>query len=419
MLDRTIAPSFGKISNFSLIEPDQVILSNGIPLYTLRAGSQEVIKLEFILKSGSKDELKPGLNFFTAQMLMEGTSKRNSSNIASALDYLGIHVDATPGLDRVSISVYCLSSHIGEALSIFKEILTDSIFPKEELNTQKSIKRDSLTVNLEKNQFVASRKIRTCLFDDHPYGISVEIAHVDDISRDDLLENYRTAFFREPLIIASGFVRKETSDLIEEYLGGCVFSAYDSKEISYKSSLTNDLHIDKPDSLQSSIRMGRLIPSKEHPDHLPFLFCNEIFGGYFGSRLMKNIREDKGYTYGVSSQVMNLEDASMQIIGADVKKEFAQATIDEIHSEMKKLRQEPISKDELETVRNYMLGSFLSSISTPFSLADKFKSIHFHNLGYDFYRSYLNAINTITSEHILKSANSYFNPEKYSTVIVG
>ncbi|MDA0193872.1 MAG: pitrilysin family protein [Bacteroidetes bacterium] len=420
MLDRTIAPPYGKISDFSLIEPKHTILPNGLPLFTISTGRQEVIRLEFITRIGSKHDLKPGLTFFTSKMLAEGTSMRTSSEIAAALDYLGVHVETNPGIDHTGISVYCLSKHLSEVLLIFKDVLLDPVFPEEELNTQKTIRKDGLKVNLEKNQFVASRKIRTCLFGmNHPYGRNLEVEHIDDISRNEILNFYKTAFFNEPLIIASGFVKEKEMDSIQKHLGHFPLMKGNFNTSSYEVDQVKNLTIEKPDSLQSSLRLGRLIPSKNHKDYLPLLVVNEIFGGYFGSRLMKNIREDKGYTYGVHSQVLNLEHASMQIIGADVKKEFSQATIDEIHKEMKKLKDELVSPNELETVKNYMLGSFLSSISTPFSLADKFKSIYFHNLDYNFYREYIENINSITSDQILETARSYFKTENYSTVVVG
>jgi len=420
MLDRTIAPPYGKISDFSLIEPKRTILPNGLPLFTINAGRQEVIRLEFISRNGSKHDPKPGLTFFTAKMLAEGTSKRSSSEIAAALDYLGVHVEINPGLDHTGISLYCLSKYLNEVLPIFKDVLLDPVFPEEELNTQKIIRKDGLKVNLEKNQFVASRKIRTCLFGvNHPYGTNLEIEHIDEILRDDILKFYSTAFLNEPLLITSGLVNEKEADSIQKHLGHFPSVTGNSNSSSFEEEPVKNFTIEKSDSLQSSVRLGRLIPSKSHKDYLPILITNEIFGGYFGSRLMKNIREDKGYTYGVYSQVLNLEGATMQIIGADVKKGFANATVDEIHSEMKRLKDELVSQNELKTVKNYMLGSFLSSISTPFSLADKFKSIYFHNLDYAFYREYIETINSIKSDQILETARTYFNFENYSTVIVG
>jgi predicted Zn-dependent peptidase len=174
-----------------------------------------------------------------------------------------------------------------------------------------------------------------------------------------------------------------------------------------------------PESVQASVRVGRLLFNRTHPDYLRMRVVNEILGGYFGSRLMKNIREDKGYTYGIYSRISTYSDTGSLVIGADVKKEFAAEVIEEIYKEMNVLAQEPVPAQELEVVRNYMLGKFLGNSITPFDLAEKFKVLLFNGLNYVHYEELLDTIKTIDTEQIMQVASLYLTPQLMTEVVVG
>jgi predicted Zn-dependent peptidase len=192
-----------------------------------------------------------------------------------------------------------------------------------------------------------------------------------------------------------------------------------SVEESFPDTKAQAVEFEMPDSKQSTIRLGRLTISIHHPDYPALKVANEVLGGYFGSRLMKNIREEKGYTYGIYSQVASNRTHAQFLVASDVKKEKTAEAIDEIKIEMHKLMQQPIDTEELETVKNYMLGTLLNSLNTPFALADKFKAIHFNGIGYDYYQHYIHTVRTITAEHIMQMCQQYFNPEQLLEVVAG
>ena len=420
MLDRTIAPPFNRIDAVDVVEAKHLQLSSGLPLYYIDAGSQEVIKLDFLTKAGSSFEDVSGVSFFTNKMLTEGTKNHTYSEIAEFFEFYGAQIEASPGLDFLGLTVYVLRKHLKDILPLFRELLSEPNFGEKELETQKSLKTDSLKVNLEKNQFLSSRKIREYIFGvEHPYGRSLEIENISSVQASDLVKYFESAFFNNPTLIVSGKVKEEDLTMISQSFSGLVFE--DKKRPDFPSQVQQPVNnvIERPRSMQSSIKLGKKSLHKNHPDYINLLIANEILGGYFGSRLMKNIREDKGYTYGIYSNIMNLTGASIQVIGTDVKKEFTQQTLDEIFKEIKTLQTELVSENELETVKNYMQGSFLSSITTPFSLADKFKGVHFYDLDYSFYNQYLQTIKEITPETILKTANEQFEIDSFSSVVVG
>lgn len=421
MLDRSTAPTFKTISQVNIPQASTHYLKNGIPVHVINAGHLDVVRLEFIIKAGSWYEEKKGYSYFCTQMLREGTANRSAKDISDHIDKYGAFLDLSAELDFVTISLYTLNKHLSSLTPLLKDLLYHSIFPEEELDTLKNIKAQQIRVNNEKNNVVASKKFREMLFGKaHPYGKNIEVDDIPEISRKELVEFHAGQMAGNYEIIISGHIEEGLLDLLDKYFGGeKVQRLAEQENIASNSSGEKQLVKDKPASVQSSIRMGKLLFQKNHPDYIKMRIVNEILGGYFGSRLMKNIREEKGYTYGIFSRIVNLKHAGYFIIGADVKKEFAPATVTEIYNELKKLREELIDDDELQTVKNYMTGSFLSGINTPFDLADKFKSIYLLDLGYDYYQDYIATINNISAETVMDMASRYLKDDSFTEVIVG
>jgi predicted Zn-dependent peptidase len=177
--------------------------------------------------------------------------------------------------------------------------------------------------------------------------------------------------------------------------------------------------IEKPDAIQSAVRVGRLLFNKKDPDYFKFQVLNTVLGGYFGSRLMANIREDKGYTYGIGSGLASLVNGGYFFISTEVGVDVTNNTLSEIYKEIKLLREQPVNNEELETVRNYVLGQFLRSVDGPYSLADKFKAIWEFGLGYDYFENYFKAVKTITPKEIQELANKYLQEEDLIELVVG
>ncbi|MDZ7934177.1 MAG: pitrilysin family protein [Emticicia sp.] len=222
------------------------------------------------------------------------------------------------------------------------------------------------------------------------------------------------------IFLSGSFGEEEIKGLNETFGQLPLISPEKVKEIFPETpKVGENLLVNRPDNLQSSIRLGRKLFNRSHPDFFKFIVMNTIFGGYFGSRLMKNIREEKGFTYGISSSLIPQREGGYLIIGTDVKKEFTQQTIDEIHKEIIRLQTEQLSENELETAKNYMIGSFVGSLNTPFEIADRQKVVILENLPSDFYQNYIQQINAVSSADVMEIANKYFNSEELCEVVVG
>jgi hypothetical protein len=423
MLDRTINPDFQKFEQIDIPNVQVIPLSNGIPLYIVNVGEQPVIKIEFSFEAGNWQEPQNGVSLFTAKMISEGTSKYSGSEISEYFDKFGSFIESGQGLDRANFVVYGLKKHLPSILPMAQELLNDATFPEKELETLKNIQLQTLQVNSEKTAFIASKTFRKKVFGAiHPYGNSMSEEAIKRINQTSLLDFYRNCWYEKPYrIFLSGNIGEAEIKLIEQYFGCQKISKSLEKKIfpDIIPTKVENFVIDKKGAMQSSIRMGKQLMTRKHPDFFTMLLLNEVLGGYFGSRLMKNIREEKGLTYGISSNLALFGQAGYFVIGADVKREFTQLTIDEIHKEIKILQTMLVVENELETIKNYMVGSFAGSLNTPFDIMDRYKVIFSENLPLDFYHNYPSKIQQVSAVMLREAANKYLMIDSLFEIVVG
>jgi predicted Zn-dependent peptidase len=417
MLNRTTAPPFSKTFSFDLPHSEIIPVSGGINLVFLPGIQQDIFKLEFIFDSGKWWEPKKGVSHFTATMLDKGTSGKSAKDIAEAFDFYGAQIEISPGYDFVSVSLYGLKKHFEKIFSLFWEILTEPSFPQEELELQKEIFIQNLKVNNEKNNFVASKILRRNIFgDNHPYGNSVEENDAANVTRDDLANYFKRNFLPHEIYLIGNFSQLEIQALVKKLK----FSRQSISKLDFNTSpgSTDDV-VTKTDSVQSSLRIGRRVINRTHPDYFELLLLNHILGGYFGSRLMKNIREEKGLTYGIYSSINPFKEDCLFSIGADVGKEKRDLAITEIKRELNRLIQDLISYEELTTAKNHFLGSLQLEVANPFSCLDKIKSTRLNGLGGDYYNRLLSVINSSNVNTLQSIAVKYLTPSDMHVVAVG
>jgi predicted Zn-dependent peptidase len=421
MPDRTHPPASEPVSRFDFPKAKTTISDNGIPVHVIKAGNHNIIRLEIILKSGKWIEEVIGSSFFCNKLMLEGTKTKSSLEISEFFDRYGAYFEVYPGMDFVNFTLYSLNRHLETLLPVVFEVITQPTLPPEELETLKNIKIQQLKVEEEKNSFVASRKFRELIFGgEHPYGTDLTIESIDNvINREVLVDFYKNFLVSSPEIIVSGDINEKHLDQILNVFNEMKYRKIDIPEYNRSSLKIHHLDILKDESVQVSLRYGIHMVNKGHNDYMDLLILNELFGGYFGSRLMKSIREEKGYTYGIYSSMVSLIHDAYFVIASDVKKEFSEQVVMEIQKEIRLLQEKPVANNEIDTVRNYMTGTFLSSLETSFALADKFKSTYLYGLDYSYYDQFLDRIANITPERIRDLANKYLIPESFKLVTVG
>jgi len=423
MIDRRINPDFKTIDDVKLLEPAKEVFENGMELFVFNAGEQELVRIEWIFNNINIDERKRALlNVALAGMFLEGTEKHSSAEIAEKADFYGAFLQPEYSFDHIGLTLYVLNKHVEKLLLLVKEILTESIFPIQELETYIRNNKQSLSVSLEKNDFVARRTFNKAIFGNNRYGFSPEPADYDSLNQQDLLTLYANQICAANCtMFVSGKVLPSTLQVIKNIFGqewdrGSIVE--NAIEQPYSSSDTLIL-IEKPGALQSAIRIGNRTINRKHPDFSSLQLVNTILGGYFGSRLMSNIREDKGYTYGIGSGIASLKHGAFFTIATEVGVNVTSNTLNEIEFEINRLKNETVSLEELKLVKNYMVGSFLGSLENVFSHVDKFKNTHFVGLDLDYYRNHIQFIKESTPEDVLATANKYLDYEKMIKVVVG
>lgn len=410
VLNRKIAPEFKEISDIGFKPPMHSELSNGIPVFEYNLGSQELVKIEFVFEAGTKFQKKPLVASFTNSMLKEGTKNKTSLQIANAIDYYGAFLETEVNADFGTVSLYTLNKHIEEVLPILKEVLCDSIFPEEEFRQKLSIKKQKFIINQEKVETLASVDFSKLIYKGTRYSQHTELSSFDTISTADCQDFYSQFYnLNNVTIFIAGKVEPTLRNQLNNLFGDIKLEPKTELFHPGTSTYLPSFHrIEKTNAIQTSFRIGKPTIGISHPDFTKTKVLNTIFGGYFGSRLMTNIREEKGYTYGIGSALMSRLDASTLIIYTEVGSDVTQPALDEIRKEIKRLQNEPVSQEELYKVKNYMLGSLLQNTDGAFDMLERFKTIHYHKLPINHYSQYMNEINATTSEDILKLAQSFF-----------
>lgn len=422
MPNRAKAPKIKTITNIPMPEVQQLKLDNGIPVYVVNMGTQEVLKVEVIFQGGRPYERTKLASRATSALLREGTQNYNSAELAEKLDYYGSSLAIPYHTDTASLSLLSLSKHFDKVLPLLGEVIKTPTFPEHELQafTQRSIQH--LQVDLSKNDVVAYREITELFFGpEHPYGYNSTAETYTQLTRDDLLEHHGRLFTADNcMVIISGKVTKDVLDQLNEQLGhGIPKGEIPLPSLILQESVPQRQVISKPDSLQSAIRIGFRTFNRHHPDFFDLSILNVILGGYFGSRLMTNIREEKGYTYNIYSTLDAMQYDGCFYIGTEVGNEFVSDTLTQIYLEMQRLREELVDEDELEMMRNYLLGNYLTMIDGPFNVAELVRLLVTENLPFTELQNSVDRTLAITEEDIQSMAQKYLIPEKMSEVIVG
>jgi len=422
-IDRRQAPEFRAIDNIKLLRPAHQALDNGCNIFCFNSGDQELVRIEWIFANQRFNPEKPLLNIAVNTMLTEGTNTMTQAQISDKVDFYGAFLQVDYGYDNSLVTLYSLNKHLQHTLPVIKDILTDSIFPEKELATYIRNQQQKLQVSMQKNDYVARRNFNKALYGDTLYGLGADADTYKTLHREDMLAHFKQMY--QPsncTIIISGKIEPQILELITDTFDKSWTNPDikpDATQPEIKSSTEHFYFTEKPDALQSAIRMGLPVINRTHPDFPALQVLNTVLGGYFGSRLMANIREDKGYTYGIGSGMSSLKHAGAMFIATEVGADVCKAAIAEIEKEINLLKSDLIPDEELSLVRNYMLGSLLGSLENVFSHADKFKNLYFAGLDYDYYDRYVETVKTISAERLKELANVYLNFDAFYKVIVG
>jgi len=421
-MNRTISPPISEIERIKFVEPQLIKFDNGMPVALFRDSSQEVIKLELIIDAGIKYQTKPLVANAVIEMLREGTTKHTADQIAEAFDIYGSYLNLSVNQDFSSISLFTLSKNLEKSLELLMDILQNPIFPEDKLEIYLSRRKQDFMVSNQKVVNLSSRQFSKVLFDTHPYANLVELNDYDHVKTADLKAFFGSFYGpnRSKLLLAGHY-----SDSILKIIAQA-FEGWQTKSLPQNAVpfvlptyTQKQWLIEKDPTMQSGLSMGKVLMNRTHPDYHKMAVVNTIFGGYFGSRLMKNIREDKGYTYGIHSFMQSFQETGIFAIKSEVNARFTQQTIDEVYKELRLLQTNLVEMDELNKVKSYMLGQLLRQVDGAIPMSDKYLQAWQNGLNWNHFTKAIEDIKTINPDDILQLTQLYLKEESLLCVVAG
>lgn len=425
MLDRKIFPKIEEAVRFDLQlkNCDRFTLDNKVPVYAMNAGAQDVVMVEWVFDAGNWYDKQLMVAATTNFLIKNGTTSKTAYQINDFFEFHGAYLNRTCYNETASITLHCLSKHLETLLPVVREIIETSIFPEEELAIYIQNQKQRLSVNLQKCDFIANRLIDEYLFGiNHPYGTYSNAEDYDALNTDLLKTFYKQYYLNGSCkIFVAGKMPTDYESMLNKAFGTLPLHADTPVVVEHpivtaaqkKVEIIND-----ENGVQGAIRMARPFPNRHHPDFQKAHVLNTLFGGFFGSRLMSNIREDKGYTYGIHSYFQNHVHASAWMISTEAGRDVCAATITEVLKEMELLRNELVDIEELNLVRNYMIGSLLGDLDGPFQLIGRWKNYVLNGLDENYFYKSIETIKSVTPQELQRLANAYLQPDDFYELVV-
>lgn len=401
----------------------QLRLSNALPLYYLDQKAPGVCRLELVIPAGIRYQEAPLVASLTARLLKEGTASANSEEIASSLDFYGAYLESQAERDRASMVLFAPRKFMEALLPVFTSIWAEASFPEESLRLELQQMRQELKINQQRVGWIARQAFQEALYGPgHPYGIRPREAYFEAIQRSQLIRHFSDHYHNHNAYLTlAGEVDDGLLKLIDQHLGAIPLSApLVSKAFPEPVPAgSRYLHHTRPEAVQSALRLGRRLFHRTHPDFMGMQFLVSLLGGYFGSRLMKNLREDKGYTYGVNAFIQAFEEDTFMAISTEVGQEKEEAALEQILREMHKLREVAPEKKEMDHLRNYLLGSMLRALDGPLAKIERLRNLLDTNERPDYFLRLRQRILSIEPTEVQALANRYLKEESLTFLSAG
>jgi predicted Zn-dependent peptidase len=421
-IDWVSGPGINEITSLNIKEPLQYKLDNGIEVYEIIGSNQPLVKVDLVFKGARLLETKKLTARFTAALMRESTQSNSSEYIAEAIDYCGANIRSASNMDYNYLTFSCLNKHLKVIIPIIAEMVIEPIFEENEINKYRKKSIENLKLDLAKNELICYREFTSAIYgDEHPYGYNTTENDLLAVTKEDIINQYNRSITSENcFIIASGSPTNELKKLLNQYLGNFKRSfkppIWEEPSLKYGNSRFNFV---SKNELQTSINIGKRLFNRSHPDYTGIFLLNTILGGYFGSRLMTSIREQKGYTYNIYSSIDHLVYDGYFYISTEVDHMYVNDTIETIYEEIGKLQKAKVGLVELKMVKNYLAGNFLNLVDGPFLLSSLVRSLLAENLTLLDFKMFYEEIQTLDSGSLQKLAHKYLNREDMVEVVVG
>lgn len=424
-LNRKTPPVIHQATNFSFDLPpcETYDIGENLKLYAINAGTQPVISFQIYINKNISATNDVAIAKSATALMKSGTSSKTALQINEEIEQLGATLTSSQNNDYIIFKLQCLTKHFQSLVPLLFEIISDAQYPEDELEIYRQQAIQRMTINLKKSDFVANRTIDELIYGfNHPYGLYSVTQDYEKLSRQDLLSYHKkNVSLKNATFFLAGRYENDVLATLKNELEKLEQEA----SVLQKIDLVEKPHTDKKHrvindevALQGAIRIANKFIPREHPDYIPMQFVNTLFGGYFGSRLMSNIREDKGYTYGIYSFIQQNKYSNSYIIATDVGKDVAEKAVAEVWNEMTRLKSEMVTEEELQLVKNYILGSLLGSLDGPFKIMSRWRSLILNGKNKSQFDSSIETFKTISAHEVQALANKYYQQDNFYDLIV-
>ncbi len=415
-------PPVGEPKSYTLPAVETYTLRNGMQVTLAKLGGVPKTTIRAVTRVGNLNDGKtPWISDLTADMLKEGAGGKSAAALATAAAQMGGDVNVSVGLDQTTVAMDVLSEAAGEATALIADILQRPDFPAAEFERVKTNRLRDLSVAASQPGTIATAAFSNIVYPDHPYAAAVlpDPEGVGAITLENVqkfhAENFGAA--RTHLYVAGNFDKRTVKRAIRQ-----AFRKWDSGPALLSappgdSAGPQIVLIDRPGAVQSTIRLGKRVPSID--ENVDLSAANTMLGGYFSSRITRNIREDKGYTYSPRSRISLEAGAAYWNQIADITSEATGPALVEIVKEITDLVKNPPAANELQGVQNYMNGVFVIRLASRGGMANQLAFVNLHGLGLDYLEKYVGRVSALTPESVHEAAKNHLDVADMSLVVVG
>lgn len=422
MLNRKIPPPVTKIRHINVAPIETIHLDNGVPVVIINAGTEDIVKIEIVHPAGKSGEDKKLASRATASLMKEGCGSMNAETFADKFDFYGAGLKTSANMDFLYTSVYTLGKHVEKLVEPLATMYREPWFDEKELKIFSGIQVEKLKEELAKNEVLSYRLVTEAVFGtQHAYGYNSMPEDYFALQRQDLQNHFSSRIGTDNMtVFLSGKITDEVVKKVNE-----MFGSYHKSTVSkpYEACLVQPFHQrifhDAPGEMQSSVKVGRRLFDRKHPDQSAFFILNTVLGGYFGSRLMNVLREEKGLTYDVSSQMDQMLYDGCFYIGLELSSDHVEEAIRIMYDEMNTLCQTKIPGKELDMVKNYLAGNFLHMVDGPLQLSVVAKTLALIGLPFSELQHWIQNLMDTSAEDVLLCAQKYLGKEDMVEVVVG
>jgi len=409
-----------KISSISTLVPDTIDLGSGMSLYAFHTKDIGALKFEILFEAGRLYEAKRLVSQATGVLLSEGCKRKSSFEVSEIVDYEGAYLTSYANSDFISVRLTSAKKSFSKLVDLVREILEEPSFSDEEIVNYKERTKQKMLVNLSKNDVMSYRTLTAKVYgEESAYGYNSSIEMLDKITSNDLFTHFNTNCHKTSgHLFLSGDYDDDHIRAIDKLSEVIKEGKKENISTLIKGNTASLIGLSGREN-QASLKLGTLMFDRTHKDYPGIYLLNTILGGYFGSRLMKNIREKRGYTYNIYSMLDTYKYTGAWIISSELDQTNVDKTIDQINLEFETLKNTPIGEEELSMVKNYLLGNFMSTINGPFKAINPFKTQKLMGLENTFYNNLYRTIQNFDQEDVLRLANEFLEIDKFWKVIVG